>query len=362
MKKLTLKVSRPYSICISNNELDTVTDILVDLKLGNHVVIITNKTLAKIYKDKISSVFGKCKKLSYELIILPDTEKIKSFKYVTKICKHVSLLDFKKQVFFLGIGGGVVGDLTGFVASIIKRGRPFVNMPTSLLAQIDSSIGGKTAIDLETGKNLIGSFWQPSLVWSDVAFLKTLPKEQIKEGLGEAIKYALTYDMKLFNYISANLDKVFEADEKVMTKIVHVCSNIKRKVVQSDEREEKGLRTILNFGHTIGHAIETVSNYDLSHGKAVSLGMVAALYLSKYTKVLKDDSIIDKTIKLLKKADMPVKYDACDIEAIINVMNKDKKFISGKNRFVLLQDFEKPLVVEGISLGLIKRSLKRILL
>lgn len=360
METLNVKVSRPYDICVGNEILDAFIAKVEELKLGNHAVLITNETLNKIYADKINELFSKSASMTFELIVLPDTEKIKSFEYLTQLCNKVAQIDFTKKYFFVGIGGGVIGDLTGFLASIIKRGKSFINVPTSLLAQIDSSIGGKTAIDLEHGKNLVGTFWQPSLVYSDVNFFKTLPKEQIIEGLAEAIKYALIADKDLFDLIYNNTDKIFDADTAIMQQIVTICSDIKRKIVQEDERETKGLRVVLNFGHTFAHGLETVSDYELSHGNAVSIGIVAALYLSQALGLLKDETILTKTLELLNTANMPIMSDSYDLNSVMTAMRRDKKFVSGKNRFVLLSDFESPEVVEDISWDDIEAALAKV--
>lgn len=360
MEILSVDVSRPYDICVGESILDGFVDKLTGLNLGNHAIVITNETLNDIYADTVENIFAAQSNISYETIALPDTEKIKSFEYLTMLCDRVAQIDFTKKYFFVGLGGGVVGDLTGFLASIIKRGKNFINIPTSLLAQIDSSIGGKTAIDLEHGKNLVGTFWQPSLVYSDVNFLKTLPKEQIVEGLAEAVKYALIADKELFDLIFDNIDAIFNADADIMKKIVTTCSDIKRRIVQADERETKGLRVMLNFGHTFAHGLETVSNYELSHGNAVSIGIVAALYLSQSLGILKDDSIVDKTLDLLNKADMPVASESYDLKSVMDAMRRDKKFVSGKNRFVLLADFEDPRAVEDISWNDIEAALSKV--
>lgn len=360
MEVLSVDVSRPYEICVGDTILDGLLAKIRELKLGNHAIIITNETLDEIYSAKIDEIFSNQSDITFEKIILPDTEKIKSFEYLTQLCDKVAQIDFTKKYYFVGIGGGVIGDLTGFLASIIKRGKSFINVPTSLLAQIDSSIGGKTAIDLKHGKNLVGTFWQPSLVYSDVNFLKTLPKEQIIEGLAETVKYALIADKELFDLIYDNIEKIFDADAQIMHKIVTICSDIKRRVVQEDERETKGLRVILNFGHTFAHGLETVSDYELSHGNAVSIGIVAALYLSKALGLLKDETIIDKTLELLEKANMPIMSENYNLEQVMNAMRKDKKFVTGKNRFVLLSDFEEPKVVEDISWTDIESSLAKV--
>lgn len=356
MKTLSLKASKSYNIHIGNNILERADELLCWTSLGNHAVIVTNETLAELYMSRIRRTFTSIKGISCEIIVLPDTEKIKSFKYMQNICEHVGGLDYRKMPFIVSIGGGVVGDLCGFCASIVKRGRPFINIPTSLLAMVDSSIGGKTAIDLKAGKNLVGSFWQPSAVICDTDFLKTLPADQVREGLSESIKYGFIYDKNVLTVIENSLNSIFAGSPIVMNDLVYRCVDIKRRIVQQDEREDKGIRTILNFGHTFAHAFEACSNYRLSHGKAVSLGMIAALKLSELCGVLSHKELMSRLEAVLNAAKMPVRTAAYDLKKLIETMNKDKKFISGKNRFVLIEDLEKPLILQGVTLALVKKA------
>lgn len=358
MKKLKVKTKLyPYTIYIGKNIANSLNRYVKEQKLGNYGIVLTNKTIYSVYIKKIPQIFKKNKSIQYKFIILPDTEKIKSFSSVQKICKEIGKLDFKKQVFFICWGGGVIGDLGGFIASIYKRGAPYIQLPTSLLSHIDSSIGGKTAIDLPQGKNLLGSFWQPKLVISDISFIKTLKLPQIKEGLAEAIKSGLIKDKGLFEFIEKDHSDILRKEGKKLTKLIYWCAKIKKEVVEQDEREEKGIRTILNFGHTIGHGIEASKNYRLSHGKSVSLGMIAALHIAEVSEITKNKNIKARTINLLKNIGLPVKTHL-KAHKILTAIKKDKKFIRGKTRMVFIKEIGKATVKEEITSAQIREGIK----
>jgi 3-dehydroquinate synthase len=249
--------------------------------------------------------------------------------------------------------------VAGFVASIYKRGIPYIQIPTTLLAQVDSAIGGKTAVDLAEGKNLVGAFYQPRLVFSDVTFLKTLSLKQIQAGLAEVIKYAIIKDPQLFSYLENNLGDCLALKTAPLEFIVKRCSCLKAKIVEQDEREEKGVRTILNFGHTIGHAIESAADYKrYNHGQAVALGMLVACQMSQNLGFIQDD-ILARIEKLIKATGLPTKINKISLAKILKAHYRDKKFIGKKNRFVLIQDIGKAKVVQDIPLRLIREAIKK---
>ncbi|HEC69379.1 MAG TPA: 3-dehydroquinate synthase [Candidatus Omnitrophica bacterium] len=359
LKILSLKVKaeNPYSIYIGEDVSLYLDEFLNTLNLGNYGVILTNKTIFSLYQNYAQKIFKNSKRRTFTFKILPDTEKTKSLFYLTKILNELGKLTYKERVFFVCWGGGVIGDLGGFIASIYKRGSPYIQIPTTLLSQIDSSIGGKTAIDLKTGKNLVGSFWQPALVLTDISFLKTLPSSQIKEGLSEAVKYGLIKDKKLFEFIEKNHQRILE--KKPLLKLIYSCVKIKKQIVEKDEREEKGIRTILNFGHTIAHGIESASNYRISHGKAVSLGIISALYISLKEGILKDKEIILRTEKVFKKIGFLLKIKI-RTDKIWEAVKKDKKFIKGKTRLILLENIGKPRIKEDIKASTILEGIRKI--
>jgi 3-dehydroquinate synthase len=255
--------------------------------------------------------------------------------------------------------GGVIGDLAGFVAAVYKRGVPYVQIPTTLLAQIDSAIGGKVAIDLSVGKNLAGAFYQPKLVLSDVKFLTTLDQRQIRNGLAEAVKYGVILDQKLFAYLEKNSAQFLSLDKRVLTKVVEECSRIKAGVVSKDERETKGLRMILNFGHTLGHALENAGGYHrFHHGEAVALGMRMAAYISCRKGMLKAGQA-KRLNDLLTLIGLPQTFKGVAQKKILDAMHHDKKFVAGKNRFVLARNIGSVQVVSDVALSLIQEAIQK---
>jgi 3-dehydroquinate synthase len=330
---------------------------LIKLNIGKDAYIITNALIKRKFGDLISRNLKKSG-LKVKFKTVPDTEKSKSITRSAAIIKDLAAFDRQKRLFIVALGGGVIGDLAGFVASIYKRGVPFVQIPTTLLAQVDSSIGGKTAVDLEIGKNLVGSFYQPRLVFSDVEFLKTLGRRQLCAGLAEVIKYGLIKDRALFALMEKDYKKVLSFNPGVLDQIVIRCSRIKAKVVSLDEKEERGLRTILNFGHTIGHAIEASGGYKgYNHGEAVALGILVAADISAYCRLTKR-SVVERIEKLFSSLSLPTKIKKVSFCKIINAHYHDKKFIGRKNRFVLLSGIGKTKIVEDVPLEIIKKALR----
>ena len=293
---------------------------------------------------------------------MPEGETSKSAAHALRLIEQIAAYDVDKKIFIIALGGGVIGDLTGFVAAIYKRGVPYIQVPTTFLAQIDSAIGGKTAIDLKYGKNLVGAFYQPKLVFSDTKVLKTLTRRQIQNGLAEAIKYGVIYDAALFLYIERNYAKVLKCDSEALTHIVFRSSKIKAEVVCEDERETKGIRTILNFGHTAGHAVEAASRYgQYQHGEAVALGMRVAVDISSAQGLLKVADAL-RIKQLISDVGLPQKIERVKLKVILDLMRHDKKFVAGKNRFVLALQVGKVKVVEGIAIDVITKAIKSYLI
>jgi len=359
MKEIEVKTANPYKITIGKNAFSKLIPIIKKQALGNYGIIITNKTIEKVFRNIFTRIFPKNKSISFKTISLPDTEKIKSFTFLLKLINRIGALDFKKQPFIICWGGGVIGDLGGFAASIYKRGIPYIQMPTTLLAQIDSSIGGKTALDLKTAKNLIGSFFQPKAVISDINFLKTLPLGQMREGLAEAVKYSLIDSYGLLDFIEGNISEILNKEEKTLTKLILRCAEIKAKIVSEDEREIKGIRTILNLGHTVGHGIEASSNYRISHGKAVGLGIIAALRISHQTGILKDTKLTSRIISLFTNIGLPSKIKL-NKEKVLEAIKHDKKFIKGRTRLVLIKNVTEPVVQDDIKTSYILKGINAV--
>ena len=347
MKKIKVNLGRrSYAIIIGNKALLKTGDILSSLNIGKDALIITNAFLKKKFGLKLTKYL---KRAGYTVRFetVPDTEMSKSTKEVFRLINRIGKYDVKKRLFIIALGGGVIGDLSGFVAAIYKRGINYIQIPTTLLAQIDSAIGGKTAVDLSVGKNLIGAFYQPRLVISDISALSSLDKKQVRSGLSEAIKYGVIKDSQLFNFIEKNYKKLLTLNKNALEYVIYRCSSIKAKVIQADEKEKKGIRTILNFGHTIGHAIETAGGYrKYSHGEAVALGMVAAAVIARDLEMLSNSSYI-RIKQLISKVGLPVSISKINKTKLLNAISHDKKFIRGKNRFVLPVVIGKVIVREG---------------
>lgn len=355
--KLNLK-KRSYYIVVGSRISGILGAHLKRLNIGRDAYIVTNAAIKTRYARALGRIL-KSSGFEIRFKLIPDTEKSKSIQIASILIEDLASYDKKRKVFIIALGGGVVGDVAGFVASIYKRGIPYIQIPTTLLAQVDSAIGGKTAVDLAQGKNLVGAFYQPRLVFSDVTFLKTLSLKQIQAGLAEVIKYAIIKDPQLFSYLENNLGDCLDLKIAPLEFIVRRCSYLKAKIVEQDEREEKGIRTILNFGHTIGHAIESAGDYDrYNHGQAVALGMLVACQISKKMGFIQDD-ILARIEKLIKAAGLPTKINKISPAKILKAHYRDKKFIGKKNRFVLIKDIGQAKVVEDIPLRLIREAIKK---
>ncbi|MFC1709429.1 3-dehydroquinate synthase [Candidatus Omnitrophota bacterium] len=353
--KLNLK-TRSYHIAIEEGLLPKTGCLLKRSDIGRDAIVITNNYLKKKFGAKLKNSLVK-HGFSYKFYTVPDSEKAKSIRYCLDLIDKISKYDKKKQVFLIALGGGVIGDLTGFVASIYKRGVPYIQIPTTLLAQIDSSIGGKTAIDLEVAKNLVGAFYQPKLVIVDPGLLKSLPKRQLRSGLAEVIKYSIIKDKALFVYLKNNYKKILSLSKKEIETIEKKCIAIKARVVEKDEKEKKGIRTILNFGHTIGHAIESAARYNTyNHGEAISLGMACAAEIAYQLRLLKKNEL-NKIIALIKLYELPQRIKGISLNKIMDSLARDKKFVKAKNRFVLPKAIGKVIVKKNIPETIIKKTI-----
>lgn len=355
--KLKLK-KRTYNIIIGSGIIKLLGKYISKLNIGYDAYVITNAPV----KNKYGGLLLKALRESgfnVKFNIVAGTEKSKSFKELSLVVNDITLYDKKRQVFIVAFGGGVVGDLAGFAASIYKRGIPYIQVPTTLLAQVDSSIGGKTAVDLRQGKNLLGAFYQPALVLSDIKFLKSLSPRQLKSGLAEVIKYGIIKDPFLFGFLERQYREILQLKTSVLEFIIKRSSSIKAGIVEHDEREERGMRTILNFGHTIGHAIETAGSYrDYNHGEAISLGMLTACDISTRLNLL-GTKTAQRIENLIKAVGLPVRIEKVSCDSIIEAHYRDKKFIGASNRFVLLRKLGQTKIVENVALKTIKEALKK---
>ena len=358
MRKIKINLgARSYNIVIGRGILDQFGPELLKLNLGTDAYIITNSLLKNKYGAILREALLKSG-FNFRFKVVPDSEKSKSMETASLVIKDLARFDRGKRVFIIAFGGGVAGDLAGFVASVYKRGVSYVQVPTTLLAQVDSSIGGKTAVDLDLGKNLVGAFYQPRLVFSEINFLKSLDKKQLASGLAEVIKYAIIKDSRLFSFLENKHNHLLKGNWKALEKIVSACSGIKAGIVAQDEKEALGLRTILNFGHTIGHAIEVACGYKgYNHGQAISLGMVIAADLSSKLGLIETNLAV-RIRNLIKLYGLPTKLKGVSINKIIAAHYRDKKFIGKENKFVLIRGIGKPKIVRNVRLDLIKQAIK----
>ncbi len=355
--KLNLK-KRSYNIIVGFNIINLLAKYIAKLSIGSDAYVVTNAAI----KNKYGNILAKALKHSgfnVKFETVPDTEKSKSIEMSARVIKDLAHYDKRRQVFIIAFGGGVIGDLTGFVASIYKRGVAYIQIPTTLLAQVDSSIGGKTAVDLLEGKNLVGAFYQPRLVFSDVKFLASLDQRQIRAGLAEIIKYGIIKDPQLFLYLEKRYKDILTLKASSLEYIVERSSRIKAGIVGRDEREEKGVRTILNFGHTAGHAIEAAANYRMyNHGEAIALGMLVASEISKMLRLI-NETTLKRIENLIRVTGLPLKIQRVALADIINAHYRDKKFIGPKNRLVLTKGIGKTRIVENIPIEVIREAIKK---
>ncbi len=319
---------RGYPINIGNGALNNIANQLNDKIKW---MIITDENVDKIYGEKLEKELSNYNILKY--IVAPGEESKTPYVYIdiiTELLKH----NFTRNDQIIALGGGVIGDLAGFCAATYMRGISFVQIPTTLLAQVDSSVGGKTGVNLPEAKNIVGAFHQPNLVIADTALLKTLPKREIVSGLGEVIKYGIIEDYDFFKYTHKYLKEILDVDQSIIPYIVKMCCKIKARIVSEDEKEI-GLRKNLNFGHTIGHAIETATKYKkYTHGQAVIIGMY---YESKIAKSmgLIDDDYLNEISACLKETRVPLGLDSFSKEELIKIMGRDKKNKDSKISFIL---------------------------
>ena len=349
MKRIKVNLGkRSYDILIGEGVLSKLKNRVKGLGLAKVAVVVTNPTINQLYGSLLKKAL-KNSGLEIHFAEVPDSEESKSTAECINLIEKFAGLDKGRGIFVIAFGGGVIGDLAGFAASIYRRGVPYIQLPTTLLAQVDSSIGGKTAIDLPCGKNLIGSFYQPRLVLSDLRFLNSLDSGQIKQALAETIKYALISNKQFFQYLEKRLEQILKLRQQNLQYIIEVCSKIKAEIVQEDETDTKGKRMLLNFGHTTGHALEAASGYirDYSHGNAVALGMLVACEIAKQLRMLSAQAL-QRIEKLIQRAGLPTKIAGLNLDHILKAQAHDKKFTAGKNRFVLPNRIGKAVVKENV--------------
>ncbi|MEK7280677.1 MAG: 3-dehydroquinate synthase [Nitrospirota bacterium] len=326
--------SRAYDIDIGVG-LDDLGTRLLDLGLGKKIAVVTNPKVNKHYGKRVLSSIKK-KGFEVRIIEIPDGERYKTIRWANHIYDNLIDWRFERSSCLIAIGGGVIGDITGFAAATFLRGISYIQVPTTLVAQVDSSVGGKTGVDHKKGKNLIGAFYQPRLVYIDPSVLESLDKREFIAGMAEVIKYGVIADRAFFSFLEKNMDKILDLDPGAIYKVVVRSCEIKAKVVAEDEKETD-IRRVLNFGHTIGHAIETLTGYSrLRHGEAVAIGMLKAAELSGMLEVCSKDDI--RRLKdLISSAGLPIAMPKIGSGEIIRTMELDKKVSGGEINFVLMR-------------------------
>jgi len=357
-----------YSINVGKGILEEVGSTLKKANSFEKIIIITDPLVNELWGGMLRSSL-RSEGFAFEVLEVPRGERYKNLGMAFKLYNKLLQLEAHRDCCVIAFGGGVIGDLAGFVAATYMRGMYLVHVPTTLLAQVDSSIGGKTSVNHPKGKNLIGVFYQPLLVHADVETLTTLPQKEISTGLAEVIKYGVIEDADFFKFLEVNSHqlntKAFEdrdtlkAALKVWETIITESCKIKSRIVEQDEKE-KGVRMILNFGHTIGHAIETVTKYDVyNHGEAVAIGMVAAAMISREMQMMDDATV--KSIKvLLEKLKLPTSVDGLSAKKIVNSLKVDKKIREGKIKFVLPKRIGKVEIRDDVPIQTVKRVLREI--
>ncbi len=355
MKKIRVRLGRnSYEIHVGSGLLRQLGRQLKESGFSDKLAIITDPTVKSLYGDALKEDL-----LSegFEVAILevPEGEEQKSLETAGSLYNELSNLHAERMTPVLALGGGVIGDLTGFVAATYMRGIPLIQVPTTLLAQVDSSIGGKVAVNHGRLKNKIGAFYQPRLVISDIAALKTLPAAEISDGLAEIIKYAVIRDKELFTYLERNLGRIKSLDEGLLEEIVFRSARIKAEVVEKDELDF-GLRHILNYGHTVGHAVESASDFKIGHGGAVAIGMLVAGKISNQLGIFDKNELI-RLQRVIQEAGLPVKIPGLDMGRIIQAIKHDKKILRGKVRFVLPRSIGDVFVTDEVNPSLVEQVL-----
>lgn len=335
-EKIIMEISpdKKYPIFVDSEPIEKIGERIFDHTNANKILLVVSEKVDRLYGDKLD--FANSVKF-----VLKDGEDQKNFKNYERIVNFASKNRLERKDAIVAIGGGVVGDISGFAAATYMRGIDFIQIPTTLLACVDSSVGGKVAINTDFGKNLVGTFYQPKAVFCNLNFLKTLDERQYKTGLAEVIKYAFIErscghfeDFDFFEFMSANPEIIFERNLPVLNEIVRISLKLKIAVVSEDEKE-LGLRKILNFGHTLGHAIERITNYKkYTHGEAVAIGMQFAIILAHKRRWISED-YRDRAFSLIDKYSIVEKFPSFNVKKLIKLMFLDKKVADGKLNFVL---------------------------
>lgn len=346
--------SKSYAVYIGAGLLAQAGRYLKEKGFAGRLVVITDSTVNRLCGSALRQAL-EADGFGVSTIEVPPGEAQKSLERAGQLYQELTAVRAERTTPILALGGGVIGDLSGFVATTYQRGVPLVQLPTTLLAQVDSSVGGKVAVDHGQLKNMIGAFYQPEMVIADISALKSLPADELANGLAEVIKSAAIRDGQFFSFLEENMERIKSLDEGLLEEIVYQSVRIKAAVVAEDELD-MGLRNILNYGHTIGHAVESTSDFKIKHGSAVAIGMVAAARVSLRLGLL-DEGELKRLQELIIRAGLPVGMPDFRVEEIMLAMQHDKKVREGKTRFVLLKSLGNAEVIDDVAPSLIEEVL-----
>ncbi|MGQ9504417.1 MAG: 3-dehydroquinate synthase [Thermogutta sp.] len=339
---------RSYSIYIGNTLLQECPSIVANLDRVSHAVIVSDSNVARLYLDRVTQAFQGMG-IRTDSFVIPAGEESKNLAWAAHIWNGMLDVRADRKSVVVALGGGVVGDLAGFVAATFARGIRLFQIPTSLLAQVDSSVGGKVGVNLPKAKNMVGAFHQPCAVLIDVSTLKTLPQREYLSGLAEVVKYGVILDAQFFSYLEEHVNDLLAQNPEVLTSVVKACCRLKASIVEQDEREVTGLRAILNYGHTFAHAIESLTGYGrYLHGEAVSIGMVLAARLAVRLGMFAEE-LARRQETLLSSLQLPVRIQGLAAKEMLECMMLDKKVQHGYLRFVLPQTIGHVVTVENVS-------------
>ena len=361
MKRLRLElkkdVDRSYDVVVGRGILASLHSEIQRLGSYSSYGLVTDEVVRPLVAEPLQNQL-RSNSIDTTLIALPPGESSKTIETVLDLCQQLLAQGFDRRSLLLAVGGGVVGDITGFAAAVYMRGIPYIQVPTTLLAQVDSSLGGKTGVDLPSGKNLLGAFHQPRLVLSDLDVLTSLSSEARRDGFAEVIKAALIEDPELFSILEKEGADLLDTDNPLLETIIAKACEVKCRGVNRDEHES-GLRRILNFGHTLGHALEAAANYSISHGQAVAIGMGLAVRLSRQWAGLSEDNA-NRALDLIQKLGLPTDIPQnIDPETLLIPLEKDKKIQAGICQFVLLAEIGRA-VIHPIPVENLRRELANI--
>ena len=357
---INLNKNRAYDILIGRNNLDAVGARLKAMNAGESIFIITDSKVGGLYAERLIGIFRKAGFYDIGLAEFPAGEKSKNIKTYVDLMTRLAKFDggLNKRILVVNLGGGVTGDVGGFVAATFNRGIDYVQIPTTLLANVDSGIGGKVGIDFNNIKNKVGSFYQPKLVFVDLNLLKTLDIREVKSGLAEVVKYGVISDPAFLEYVEKHVKDSLALNLDVIEPIVEKSYRLKAGIVEQDEKDTRGIRMVLNYGHTFGHAVESAAGFKYSHGEAVAIGMVCVNDLACELGIFSRPEA-ERIETLLLKIGLPVKVAGCKLTDIVRFLKHDKKSIDNANRFVLPVKIGKTEIKSGVSPELVKKVLKK---